>query len=282
MRSSDLNIDRIYVNRIVRSADYEMVKNHFHYYYELFYVQQGTARFFINNKLYDLHSGDFLVIPPREVHFNRYITQCNRYNIYFKKEDLFDGEEPFMEGLNPFLELGLFHIHSSYRPQMEALLNSMLLEEKVNDDSTKELQSLMLRAFLLYSKRYASYEKRESFLPKEGDALILEAARYISEHFHQNITLDQLANKIGLSPSYFSKKFRHITGMGMKEYLIFVRLEHASMELRSTNHSITEVAINSGFNDSNYFKDAFKKMYGLSPRAYRNSISTDEIMAKHP
>jgi AraC-like DNA-binding protein len=41
------------------------------------------------------------------------------------------------------------------------------------------------------------------------------------------------------------------------------------MELLNTDHTVTEVAMNSGFSDSNYFKDAFKKMYGVSPRAYR-------------
>ena len=66
--------------------------------------------------------------------------------------------------------------------------------------------------------------------------------------------------------------------MGMKEYLSYVRLEHASQELRSTDHSVTEVAINCGFSDSNYFKDAFKKMYGISPRAYRaEREKTDRI-----
>lgn len=88
-----------------------------------------------------------------------------------------------------------------------------------------------------------------------------------------------MADRAGLSPSYFSKKFRAVTGMGMKEYLSYVRLEHASKELQSTDHSITEVAINSGFSDSNYFKDAFKKMYGISPRAYRaEREKTDQIV----
>ena len=44
----------------------------------------------------------------------------------------------------------------------------------------------------------------------------------------------------------------------------------AALELLSTQDSITEIALRNGFSDSNYFKDAFKKMYGVSPRAYRS------------
>jgi AraC-like DNA-binding protein len=63
--------------------------------------------------------------------------------------------------------------------------------------------------------------------------------------------------------------------MGMKEYLTYIRLKHAAMELLSTNHTITDVALNSGFSNSNYFKDAFKKTYNVSPREYRASRKTD-------
>ena len=57
----------------------------------------------------------------------------------------------------------------------------------------------------------------------------------------------------------------------MHEYLVFVRLRSAALELVSTDHSITNIATHCGFSDSNYFKDAFKKKYGVSPREYRDA-----------
>ena len=56
-----------------------------------------------------------------------------------------------------------------------------------------------------------------------------------------------------LSPTYFSKKFKLITGMGFKEYLNYVRLKHAQTALLTTDSSITDIALEYGFNDSNYF-----------------------------
>ena len=71
-----------------------------------------------------------------------------------------------------------------------------------------------------------------------------------------------------------------VTGTRMKEYLIYVRLGHAETELLSTAHTITEVAMNNGFSDSNYFKDAFRKMFGQSPRAYRASRTDKQDTAE--
>ena len=59
--------------------------------------------------------------------------------------------------------------------------------------------------------------------------------------------------------------------MGVHEYLSFLRLQQAAVDLAETSDSITDVAIRCGFSDSNYFKDCFKRRYGVSPRAYRKS-----------
>ena len=281
MRVSDLNIDRIYVNQTTRSSSYLMTENHFHYYYELFYVRQGVCRFFINNSLYDLHGGDFLIIPPRMVHYNRYLTSCQRINVYFKESYLLqDGEEFLPDARKRFLRLVLIHIPAAYRDMMHGIFESMPQEEKVDDASTPLMMEMYLKQFLVNCGRHGifNYESTLSSGAEAGNAEILSAAKYITEHYNTHITLDAMAQKAGLSSSYFSKKFRAVTGMGMKEYLSYVRLEHASQELRSTDHSVTEVAINCGFSDSNYFKDAFKKMYGISPRAYRaEREKTDRI-----
>ena len=272
MRVSDMNIDRIYVNSAVRSSDYQTVENHYHYYYELYYVRHGKIKIYVNNSLYTLQSGDFIMIPPFEIHYVHYLAQSTRLNIYFKYDDLCDGGVPFTDGLmEKYLRIVVIHVPRTYREIIHSLLDSMVSEENVDDSSTRIMLSLQLRQLLLCFSRYCIFHTESETKSRDED--ILSAVRYINENFSSPITLDQLASMSGLSPSYFSKKFRATTGSGMKEYLNYVRLSHASTELISTNHSIMDVAINSGFSDSNYFKDAFKKMFGMSPRAFRNSRS---------
>ena len=74
MRVSNSDIDRVYVNIATRNKEYKfnMPDNHFHKYYELYYCKSSQCSFFIENQILELHAGDFLVIPPREMHYTKY------------------------------------------------------------------------------------------------------------------------------------------------------------------------------------------------------------------
>ena len=114
-----------------------------------------------------------------------------------------------------------------------------------------------------------------SFLPftpadiQTTDRQILEAARFINENFRQQLSSSEIAAAAGFSQNYLNRKFREAAGIGVHEYLVIVRLRSAALELESTGRSVTEIATRCGFSDGNYFKDVFKKYYGLTPREYR-------------
>jgi AraC-like DNA-binding protein len=256
-----------------------MAENHLHKYFEVFYVKEGNTRFFVDDRLFDLHSGDFIIVPPALVHYNRYITDTTRVNIYFRDEDLRRGDSYVIRGLERFLEkAAMYHTPSAHRSLINNVIDMMLEEDSISDENTELMMQLLFQEFMILSNRYCTMNTGyTSQLTLEGDTSIQEAAHYISENYHLPITLNMLAKRTGLSPSYFSKRFHLITGMGMKEYLTYVRLKHAEDELISTSHSIKEIALNSGFSDSNYFKDAFRKQYGLSPRSYRQSRKSGQI-----
>ena len=98
-----------------------------------------------------------------------------------------------------------------------------------------------------------------------------EIATYIYEHYDKKITLDDMAERFPISRSFLSKKFKQATGFGFKEYLVNVRIKNACRLLLETNHSITDIAFECGFNDSNYFGDAFRTIKGIAPNKYRRN-----------
>jgi YesN/AraC family two-component response regulator len=98
---------------------------------------------------------------------------------------------------------------------------------------------------------------------------IEEAAEYIYNHYTSQITLKEVAGRIHMSPAYFSRKFKAVTGFGYKEYLTNIRIREAVGLLLNTAKSITDIAVECGFGDGNYFGDAFKKIKGVSPRVFR-------------
>ena len=99
-------------------------------------------------------------------------------------------------------------------------------------------------------------------------SIIQNAAKYISENFNSDLTLDTLAAKYAMSPSHFSKQFKNVTGVGMNEYVNISRISAAEKLLLNTDWPITRIATECGFNDSNYFAAVFKKIKGITPKKY--------------
>ena len=97
---------------------------------------------------------------------------------------------------------------------------------------------------------------------------IQEVATYIFEHYTENILLEDVAEKFHMSKSFLSQRFKTATGFGFKEYIINLRIQNASRLLLETDKSITDIAFECGFNDSNYFGDSFRRIKGVSPRKY--------------
>ncbi|WP_062232276.1 response regulator transcription factor [Fictibacillus sp. FJAT-27399] len=98
------------------------------------------------------------------------------------------------------------------------------------------------------------------------------AIQYMQIYYGEPLTLKSLADKVYLSPSYFSKMFKEDTGMTFVEYLSFVRVQKAKGLLRMSSLPIEVIANNSGFANSGYFATTFKKLLGITPSEYREQF----------
>lgn len=272
MRITDKQIERIYAEKDQRNAGFQMSTRHFHPYYELYYLNHGTCRFFINNTLHTIHEGDMILIPSHLLHYTKYFSPCQRTAVFFRKEDL-QAIDPVVDVEHALLDMHIYHADNDSRILIETVLDNMLAEMRFNDASTPLALQIQLQELFLMIKRYATPVRDEADLPT-NDEQVIQAARFITEHYTEPITTKEIAAITGFTPNYLSTKFRETTGIGLHEYLVFTRLHHAEKILLSTRTSITDIALECGFSDSNYFKDAFKKMYGSSPREYRKKIES--------
>ena len=237
------DIDRIIVEKGRRGDFSPLQPDHYHSFYEIFYLWSGSCRFLLKDTVYQLEAGDLVFIAPGELHHSLYSAGeiCEIVMIYFKEEYLHLSDRS-ADSLTSISGQGL-QLHSFmgsvptvYREYLHSLLTRMLTENSRFDEYSEHFERCYLEELLL-----------------------------------KPLTLEEVSSVASLSPTYFSKKFKLITGMGFKEYLNYVRLKHAQTALLTTNSSITDIALEYGFNDSNYFKDLFKKVYGKSPREYRKN-----------
>lgn len=99
------------------------------------------------------------------------------------------------------------------------------------------------------------------------------AASFIRQNYHEEITLDQMASKLFLSPSYFSRMFKKYVGDSFATFIINVRMEHAQNFLATGKFSVAQVAKKVGFCNSGYFSTVYKRHFGMSPQQTFSVIS---------
>ncbi len=151
--------------------------------------------------------------------------------------------------------------------QIEESLLAQLEDEleKVLDFCTN-LDDLVYRfteSTRAYFEKIIADKKNRSQLP------IRMAKQYVQEHFSCQISLEDVAEYIGLSPAYLSTMFKKELGINFSEYLISCRMETAKELLKTTDLSIVEVSEQVGYTDSRHFSKTFNKVVGLKPSVYR-------------
>ena len=105
---------------------------------------------------------------------------------------------------------------------------------------------------------------------KDVHEIVAKAKRYINQNLAEDLSVANIAEMLYVSPNYFSRLFKRVTGQGCNEYIVRKRIEKACVLLETTNFNTGKIALMVGYNDTNYFSMAFKKHCGVSPTHYRS------------
>lgn len=240
---------------------------HTHDFLEISIVLEGQANYTIEEQEFQLNAGQIMLFNPGTRHGEEQRTGTYSHQLHIGLTNIsLDGlKRNHLPTKKAVLNLGehqwefldkawrLVKEYSEEQPEFQLMVKALIIEmlvlilrslEKVQDNTVT----------LALSKN----AKRKQYL-------VNHAIYYLENHHTQEITLEQLADTLYVSPTYLSKVFKESTGMSPINYLIQVRLKHAKELLANEQLTIREISQAVGYQDAYHFSKLFKKYYGVSP-----------------
>lgn len=285
-------VDYMHLNYFIKDDDFPFfiqlgkhdVKMHIHShadFSELVIVLDGTANHIVNSEKYFIKKGDVFVINRNTFHGYEEAVNFKICNIMYKPNQLYRIGNDLKNSLG---YQSLFVIEPSlakeynFKSKLQLNLSDY---EKVKDiifemiheyeDKTQGYQTMLYSHFMgLVVFLSRKYDFNSSGL-KDNLISIAKAVSYIENHFQENINLNDLAEIAGLSVRHFNRIFKENYKTTPISYILRLRIQYACLLLRKSKSRISDIAYESGFDDSNYFTRQFKSIIGCSPKDYRSN-----------
>lgn len=274
--------------RVSLQEKQDPTKLHSHECVELVCVYDGEGMHLTEVGQTPLRQGDVFVIPRGLSHGYLVEKKLSLYNVLFMPERLpmpqldlcqMAGFQELFMPLNGRNTYPFFHISEEELSEVMPLLKELLAESRNFAPACRTCRLGLLMVLLCKLTRlYCVRKKVREHIP-EGVNKVLE---YLNLHFRETVQVDSLPKMSRMSRSNFLRAFKQVTGTTPLQYVLHLRINYACRELQESEGSVTEIAYQSGFEDSNYFSRIFHKFIGMTPREYRSRIkfSQSELPAE--
>ena len=245
---------------------------HYHEAVEIYFLIEGRCRFFIDGSFYELTAGDIAVIPPHLPHkayyekdepVTRYVMNCELSLLSEKTGGVLISSDSFVKRLK------------TAAGEAEILFQKMKKEYDHPDAFSVEVVKSCLSLLAAMVCRNPS---ESEITPAKSKSRFVDAAiDYLKANYSGNLSLRDVAEHVSVSYVHLSRAFKAETGFGPNEFLNLYRLRQAKfMLLECPSKSVSQIAYDCGFNDSNYFAVKFKRLFGITPTEFRLGKKSDK------
>ncbi len=253
-----------------------LVRWHIHNEYELHYIVASSGKVFVGDYIGQFHPGNLILTGPRLPH--NWISNSDAVAQYELRDMVVQFEHEAIEGaaelmpefraLMPLLEsarcgIEFFGMQRSADHYMRAIRDS---------SGPKRLGYFCQFMHELAACRRRKVLSSMPFEPKvDADGLnhVNTVLNYVVNHYQEKITLNQMADMVGMNASYFSRFFRRSTGHTFNDFLTQIRVSKACELLATSTHQITNICYEVGYNNVANFNRRFLERKKVTPREYR-------------
>ena len=250
---------------------------HWHDELEIIYVKSGCLTVSISGESYIGNAGDVFVVSPGNLHLMGAQTGIVDYftflfplkYISFRTDDMLNDK--LLEPLNS----GQLMISPRVRGTAKELCEQLIAiyVAKNNESESKITAQIKTKIILL---QFILEMWKQGFVIENDTSgrnmVEKEMVSYVQQNFTGKISLKEFGEQFHLSEKYISRYFKEHFHIALSQYVTYLRLEHAKQLLQDTDIPITEVAMQSGYQNVSYFIRSFKKAYGVSPLKYKKGI----------
>ncbi len=210
------------------------------------YVISGKGTYFVGNNTFEVHAGQAFIIKPGEV--TTYTADENEPWEYVWAG--LDIDSDTLSGI-PYV--------------IDDIEIGRLFTEIYNrfDFSAENQPFAIARMWEIYGRLLNMAH------PEGNNSYIRDALNIIKKQYMQDITIQSIADQLGLDRSYFSNLFKKHTGITPMHFIIRYRMQKALTLLNCNKYSISVIATSVGYSDLFSFSRSFKKFYGVPPQKYK-------------
>lgn len=281
-----------YIDQSKKTDNYNMDSFHMHKMYEVYYLMEGSRKYFIDDSIYLVNAGSLVLIDADSVHKTASMGDIphSRIVVNFRLDFLEDFSDQ-VKALNLTsifkTKFTVLPLSFKYKLTIENILSrlmdlqdyeehkdaNLMTDENVVSSQTV-LSKLLLSELLIHIKEYINVlEQKEYESHQIVNNKVDKIIKYICKHYTEDLTLTSIAEQFYISPFYLSKIFKRSTNLSIVEYINSLRIRQAKELLETSSTKIAEIAEIVGFSSSSHFSRTFKLVTGLSPQQYKKFYS---------
>lgn len=244
-------------------------------YLELFFVYSGTGQYMVDGKYYDIQKGDVVICNAGILHGKsaEFAQNVRSYSIGVTSLSLHDLPDNWIAPRDalPVLSCGMLsdQIGEIFRLIYLLSSDSQHLNEVCNSLSLSLL--LLTYEILLSRKRNTAVQQRSA-----ASATAHRVRRYLDAHYHEALTLSDIAQALHVNEYYLSHVFKSEFGQPPIQYMMRRRIGEAQGMLMDTSIPIGDIAEHLGFSSVSHLNTMFNKYVGIPPGKYRQSMKNME------
>lgn len=251
--------------------NYHSFALHWHERIEILKINSGSMKIQIGDNKRTVYKDDIIFVFPGTPHEGHTDKENVDYDvIMFELSILKNDTYAYKNYIEPIEHNNVIFYEIIKNSEILKIINRLIYINASEKHKDTGLSSLFLlgEIYTLFGKLYEIYGNSLTFVNR-SDSSFIKVIDYINDNYTRAITTQSVSELFGYNESYFSRKFKQLTGISSAKYIQILRLEHAEKLLKSTNQPISEIAKSSGFSDINYFNHCFKKHYKTSPTKLR-------------